>query len=398
MRCIDVLQTLMVRLVDPEKEEQDWTLLASLFYSLTKLRLPSQRVKQLYYQYLQSYGSRSAMEAACSGFEEELISRQRQRAESMHGPVMGPICAANIRSDTGSLVPPFSPKAGMLLQTPAVEGTAPMAVNICATGMGDSTPDRSGKPDSSCGFRAFIMDEHSRHDDGSEVDCLLSQGVGFSQLTAEQRERWCRLKHELISPDVLVELVRQFALVEKAEVFLSPVAESTVMEFNGTRSGPYFTVVRRPVSLMCMKRCVLAARRDYELHKQQWGALPTLLTAPQTSLPEAGNTNATASSSLSVATGLATRRRGRGDSVLQAPMESRPSSLSCGGPSTVQCTAEDSGAIRTLQELEQAVWHMAANCVVFNVPESFYPSTARRFATACIDIINQYCMQCILGV
>lgn len=47
------------------------------------------------------------------------------------------------------------------------------------------------------------------------------------------------------------------------------------------------------------------------------------------------------------------------------------------------------GTISTLQQLECAVWKMAANCVFFNVPEGLYPGIARRFAAACTAIIHR---------
>lgn len=47
------------------------------------------------------------------------------------------------------------------------------------------------------------------------------------------------------------------------------------------------------------------------------------------------------------------------------------------------------GQLRTPQQLEQAVWTIAANCVFFNVPEGQYPGLARRFAAACSAIINR---------
>lgn len=47
------------------------------------------------------------------------------------------------------------------------------------------------------------------------------------------------------------------------------------------------------------------------------------------------------------------------------------------------------GQIASLQDLECAIWKIAANCVFFNVPEGRYPGLARRFAAACSVIIRR---------
>ncbi|CAD2219238.1 Bromodomain, putative [Angomonas deanei] len=49
--------------------------------------------------------------------------------------------------------------------------------------------------------------------------------------------------------------------------------------------------------------------------------------------------------------------------------------------------------ILTLAQLEAALWRVAANCVMFNVPEGSYPSTARNFVRRAVYILVQYCRE-----
>ncbi|CBH09050.1 uncharacterized protein TEOVI_000838300 [Trypanosoma equiperdum] len=349
MRHVDVLQSLMVRLVDPEEEEHDWLLISSLFYSLTKLMLPATRVKELYYHYLQVHGSRPAMEAACKDFSNKLSEKLRQRIESTTTTTTATTLAGIHRSSVSGT----SAAVGVLDVTKVSAGAAGGEAGIPVGVL-------SGSPT----VATSVWDESG----------FCGREAAFRKLTSEQKARWHNLRRELISPDILIDLVQQFTLVDGAAVFLAPVVPSTVMEFNGVRSGPYVTVIHQPLSLMCVKRRVLAARRDYELHKHQSGAyLPT------------GQNN--------VGVGSRKRERGNGGVTSRASAVSQPPHFSIATNS-----GEKGNVIRTLQELEQAVWHITANCVMFNAPESYYPYVARKFALACVAIIDDYCTQRIAGV
>ncbi|KEG08020.1 hypothetical protein DQ04_08201000 [Trypanosoma grayi] len=359
MRREDLLQALLVRFVDPQREEQDWQLIAALFYSLTKLLLPAQRLEQLYYQYLQSHGGRAAMEAACKEYELQLQTRLRQRAANAEGPNVT-VAMGGHRVSSGSVVSPRGAAGGFL--PPITTGLGP---SPSGSSGGAGVTGAGGGGTMARLFTSLPAGGAEGTDDGS-----FPVGAALQQLTAEQRKRWHRLRQEPISPDVLIALVQSFTLVEGAAVFLAPVCPSTVMEFNGISSGPYAEVVVRPLSLMGIKSRVLAARRDYELRKRQTQTNPS---------PASTDTNAT------------TRKRGRPPASTVAMVETSEATGANAGVS------DDKEAIRTLQELERAVWHIAANCVVFNAPESYYPLTARQFAVACMEIIDGYCLQRVLG-
>jgi hypothetical protein len=45
--------------------------------------------------------------------------------------------------------------------------------------------------------------------------------------------------------------------------------------------------------------------------------------------------------------------------------------------------------ITTVSQLESRIWHIAANCVVFNAPEGSFPHLARQFAEKCSRILRQ---------
>ncbi|CCD14914.1 unnamed protein product [Trypanosoma congolense IL3000] len=343
MRHSDVLQALMVRLVDPEKEDHDWLLISSVFYSLTKLLLPAPRVRQLYYSYLQAYGSRPAMEAACVVFAQQLSEKLQRSINSTAAPTVTGICRTGVNS-------------------------SPMTAEISTAGaaLSSGNCELVGMTRAAVQSRSPVQDEAVWSDSG-----FWEPGVAASKLTPEQRERWRRLRHEPISPDILVELLQRFTLVDGAAVFLAPVSSSTVMEFNGVRSGPYATIIHRPLSLLCIKRRVLAARRNYEMHKHQANMYPqaTPIGGPSDPRRHAHNSDAVP---------LEIQTAGKKNNF-------RPPGAD----------ADDNQAIRTLQELEQAIWHITANCVTFNAPESYYPFMARKFALACVGIIDEYSLQCV---
>ncbi|ESL10252.1 hypothetical protein TRSC58_02018 [Trypanosoma rangeli SC58] len=357
MRREDLLQALLVRFVNPQREEQDWLLLAALFYSLTRLLLPAKRMEQLYYKYLQIHGSTAAMKAACKAYETQLEERLQQCLASGGSPAAAAMATGGRRMSVSS--PPTSRGTGIL--TPAT-----------STGVSAPASGAGGADGGECGSLANLFAPLLLSGGGGVNDGGFAVGEALQELIPERRQRWRRLRHESISPDVLISLVQQFALVEGAAVFLAPVHPSTIMEFNGARSGPYGTVVMHPLSLMCIKRRVLASRRDYELRQ------PEKRDAATDASLDGGN--------------LPTRKRGR---VAAAAAVDKNETARKKTPADTN--DDEAGVIRTLQDLEQAVWHIAANCVVFNAPESYYPFTARTFAVACTKIIEEYCMQRVCG-
>lgn len=353
MRCGDLLQVLLLRFVDPQKEEQDWTLLAALFYSLTRLLLSPQRLEQLYYKYLQSYCSRAAMEVACKQYELQLFAKLQQNFSAGNS-------SAVVRMKSHSLDMGFSQP---------LQGASVLPLHLAATLTSFSGADvASGTVPA--GPLSNRVASFSVGGDNLRDAPTVNARDAWHHFTAEQRERWQSLRQEPISPDILTALLQRFTLVGDAAVFMAPVHPSTIMEFNGVQSDPYMTVVRRPLSLMDIKRLILASRREYEFRRRQ--------TLGSSSPGSSGDH------------GVATRKRGRA-SLTAAVSGSESKNLRIRGGDS------DTGIIRTLQELERAVWHIAANCVVFNAPESYYPQTARRFAAACSDIIEEYCMQRVLS-
>eukprot|EP00796_Vickermania_ingenoplastis_P012174 gene12174-8375_t len=54
--------------------------------------------------------------------------------------------------------------------------------------------------------------------------------------------------------------------------------------------------------------------------------------------------------------------------------------------------------LRTVADLERMLWHIAANCVLFNAPETGFRLTATKFATACSRIIQRYCREQLLPI
>ncbi|KAH9598393.1 hypothetical protein LSM04_005670 [Trypanosoma melophagium] len=406
MRREDLLQTLLVRFVDPQQEEQDWMHLSALFYSLTGLLLSAQRVEQLYYQHLQSHGGRAAMEVGCREYEQQLAARLQQHiAGGAEGAARGIVRGGRRLGIT----PAAPPRGGVVtaLTPPANAGFFPLGSSSAGVGVGitaatakalattrtattATTPIATAtsatattaasvlgtgvnSSGSLCGSLASLFTLTPLDSVGGNDDGTFASGVAFHTLTAEQRERWRRLRQEPISPDILISLVQRFALVETAAVFLAPVHPSTVMEFNGVRSGSYSTVIMHPLSLVGIRGRVLASRRDYELHKRQM---------QKTVVPSVGVT---------------TRKRGRTSNSAGSTTSVSEGSGSTNTTIGISNSEDDRGTIRTLQELEQAVWQIAANCVVFNAPESCYPFTARQFAVSCTNIIEEYCMQRVLG-
>lgn len=191
----------------------------------------------------------------------------------------------------------------------------------------------------------------------------------FPRSVAEH-SRLRRLRYETpLSPEVLSSLIQRFSLVEGADVFFAPVPVGTIMEYNDVRSGPYDGVIRAPLSLMLMKSLVGDARRYYHMfsHHQQRN-----ISAAKNPPTAGGGVLANA-----LGGSASTVRVGEADET--------------DGAVSTLCTHSRPDQLLTLAELERAVWQIAANCAVFNAPESFYPTTARRFALSCTALLANYC-------
>lgn len=170
-------------------------------------------------------------------------------------------------------------------------------------------------------------------------------------------------------------LLEQFFLVEGADDFLNPVHAATIMEFAGVRSGPYHSIVRAPLSLAEVRRYITESHRHYARavsNHHEHGAEEKSRGGRQRR---------------SIGPGQGRGRTGQ--------IDAGGGNNNINGSSDAQAllcwTSSNARRVLTLAELERSVWHIAANCVVFNAPESRYPRTARRFAASCIEVITRYC-------
>ncbi|GET86779.1 hypothetical protein, conserved [Leishmania tarentolae] len=204
-------------------------------------------------------------------------------------------------------------------------------------------------------------------------------------------------------------LLEQFFLVDGADDFLSPVHAATIMEFAGVRSGPYNTIVRSPLSLAEVRRYISESHRHYArtamtVHvKHAAGTANAEAKAHHPLGTPSPNSASAVAASFTPGTSPTSDSRG-GFSAASAPSATKaeyrglrrggaPSAGALGGDahSLLDSTASSERRVLTLAELERSVWHVAANCAVFNAPESRYPRTARHFAAACIAIMTRYC-------
>ncbi|KAG5509842.1 hypothetical protein JKF63_07487 [Porcisia hertigi] len=204
-------------------------------------------------------------------------------------------------------------------------------------------------------------------------------------------------------------LLEQFFMVDGADDFLSPVHAATIMEFAGVRSGPYNTIVRSPLSLAEVRRYIAESHRQYTraavmTHPSVAESLAGYVSTAQS--VSGTHTLVSASASLTPSA-LEASHAPVGSSGFPAPsttatMKAEYRGLRRGGilssealgndvRSLLDSTASSERRVLTLAELERSVWHVAANCVFFNAPESRYPRTARHFAAACIAIMTRYC-------
>ncbi|CAG9570450.1 conserved hypothetical protein [Leishmania major strain Friedlin] len=204
-------------------------------------------------------------------------------------------------------------------------------------------------------------------------------------------------------------LLEQFFLVDGADDFLSPVHAATIMEFAGVRSGPYNTIVRSPLSLAEVRRYISESHRQYARAAMTVRAnhAEGVASVEARSRPLLGTPSSNPASALATSSTLETSHAAVAGSGFSAP--SMPTSTKAeyrglrrgGAPSAgalgsdarslLDSAASSERRILTLAELERSIWHVAANCVVFNAPESRYPRTARHFAAACIAIMTRYC-------
>ncbi|KAG5484866.1 hypothetical protein LSCM4_07638 [Leishmania orientalis] len=204
-------------------------------------------------------------------------------------------------------------------------------------------------------------------------------------------------------------LLEQFFLVDGADDFLSPVHAATIMEFAGVRSGPYNTIVRYPLSLAEVRRYISESHRHYAraammAHMNHTGGITKAEAAsrPQPGTPppdtasalatsfQVGTLHAVGSGSDLAASSAATSTKAEYRGLRRGGV---PPAGAVGSSvrSLLDSTASNEKRVLTLAELERSIWHVAANCAVFNAPESRYPRTARHFAASCIAIMTRYC-------
>ncbi|KAK7202245.1 hypothetical protein NESM_000295300 [Novymonas esmeraldas] len=256
------------------------------------------------------------------------------------------------------------------------------------------------------------------------VACSSSSGSGApyepDPLDAPWYALWCALptpqaRAQLwvlrystpLPPEDVAALLEQFLLVVGADDFLQPVHAATIMEFAGVRSGSYNTIVHAPMSLAEVRRCIADSHRHYvrataaaAAHAGDGRAAPVGLQRPpwldgatlQSTSPPPSTTPASSGGGGEVlAPSSSSLRHTRRGGAATTTTTTTPAAHGSDVRSLLDCTASSERRVLTVAELERSVWHIAANCVVFNAPESRYPRTARHFAAACISILTRYC-------
>ncbi|KPA75775.1 hypothetical protein ABB37_08307 [Leptomonas pyrrhocoris] len=183
-------------------------------------------------------------------------------------------------------------------------------------------------------------------------------------------------------------LLERFFLVDGADDFLNPVHAATIMEFAGVRSAPYHSIVRAPLSLAEVRRYITESHRQYA--RAATISTTTTTTTTTTSHHEHGAEGTRTATLAGSGHGLATEEAGRASDT-RSPNRSGSGIAGAAAPEFLNWNLSNERRILTIAELERSVWHIAANCVVFNAPESRYPRTARRFALSCVEVIIQYC-------
>lgn len=216
-----------------------------------------------------------------------------------------------------------------------------------------------------------------------------------SGLTAAQRDGLRRLRCETAVPlETLTSLLQRFTLVEGSNVFFDNVGPDTMVEYNGMQAGPYRLVIRVPLSLMAMRRCMVETR-----HRYDHSLLTSSSAATHNTATHDGAGMLIISSNppppLPLAPPPSSRRLELSYITTQlyqpqlTPLPRPPSSTI---PPPAFFSSQDYQLL-TLADLERMIWHIAANCVIFNAPETSFRPTALKFATACSSIIQAHCQQ-----
>lgn len=276
--------------------------------------------------------------------------------------------------------------------------------------------------------------------------------------TREQREALHRIRHTVLSAEVLNSLLDKFSLVEGWKVFFQDVPPETMVECNGTQAGPYRSIIFTPLSLLSMKRCVVESQQRYMQSPVYSAAYcysdvtmrkavsyhPSVTGSKEEGIPsetEAGLCCLPLHGQPSSATRAATSGEGWNNSELNAsyfpPIDnaagggvytsSHSNSFSSPPPPVSSSSGRGNGTrkrgsntlesnslntlrssplpscaidlrrfdycVLTLADLDRMIWHIAANCVLFNAPETCYRATATEFAASCSIIIQDYCIR-----
>lgn len=195
--------------------------------------------------------------------------------------------------------------------------------------------------------------------------------------TAELRRQLHILRYETaLTPETLFHVLQsRLFLVPGSDVFLAPVPEATVMEYNEVKSERYGRVVFSPLSLMDMKAAVRESRRRLHHHPHHHHCHHQM-TQPQTRVPGGAEPPSVGSSEAGATSAVVTSA-------------SSPFSF----PSLPLSLSASDDRVLTIADLERSVWHIASNCAMFNAPESFYPQTGRSFALGCTEALVRYCRE-----
>lgn len=210
-------------------------------------------------------------------------------------------------------------------------------------------------------------------------------------LSPEQRSFLARLRQTPLSPELLSSFVQEFSLVEGGPVFFHDVGPEMMVEYNGMQAGPYRKVIAVPLSLLTMRRCVADSRYQYDHCPSLFRHLPS---SKDNDFSRTDTSNFVDFGRISSANPSTTGAPHDGETnrmPTASLLGSRYPSVT-GVLPEVDWKAYDYQLL-TLLDLERMVWHIAANCVFFNAPETWFRPTATKFALACSHIIQQYCMK-----
>lgn len=319
----------------------------------------------------------------------------------------------------------------------------------------DASPGRSTAASQCGGAASLMMSGGTAAEDGSsqclgvveetELDPAeaLWRDLAVSLSTPAARAALHRLRYSTpLSLEVFSSLLEQFLLVDGADDFISPVHASTIMEFAGVRSAPYHAIIAAPLSLLDVRRSIAESHKQYARMASQHAARMAESFSSSTASPFFAPTSGftTPMPRGGVARSRADPRggvllesthaggSGSGHGHLSPGIHPTPEvasaspppalALSSAGPPSASSAAAPGAPpslnafmtspsqgllslldpsksteqrILTIAELERSLWHIAANCVVFNAPETRYPRTARHFALSCVEILIRYC-------